>query len=318
LKRDLNFSKKRADAKLNQQNIFSCLVMYGIFGPENMLTHLNSEKELKAFVPDMLTAKIRELNGYKHKVFYYGSTPQKDLEALLNQYHKTPGTLKDPPLGVVFTEKSTDEAVVYQVNFDMKQAQILMLSQGVIFNPELEPVITLYNQYFGGSMNSIVFQELRESRGLCYAAMSFYQSLLGKKENHYYNISFIMTQTDKIKEALDAFFGLMNNMPVSDKAFELAKSSYLQSMRSERITKSDILWNYEAAQKLGLNYDIRKKVWETLPNLSFDDVKKFQEQYVKDKKQCILVLGDEKLLDFKLLKSYGKVKKLKLENIFGY
>ena len=310
--------KKRADAKLNPQTIFSCLIMYGIYGADNRVTHMLSEKELKAVTPEELTTKIKELNSYQHKIFFYGSTPLKELSEGLNKHHRVADVLKEAPAGVTFTEQATDENKIFQVNFDMKQAQMLMLSKGVTYNPNLEPVIALYNQYFGGSMNSIVFQELRESRALAYAAMSFYQNLLGKKDNSYYNISFIMTQTDKLKDALDAFFGLLNQMPVSDKSFDLAKSSYIQSMRSERITKSDILFSYEAAEKLGLDYDIRKKIWDELPKLNFEDVKKFQEQYVKDQKQTMLILGDEAALDFKMLKKFGKVKKLKLEDIFGY
>jgi predicted Zn-dependent peptidase len=277
-----------------------------------------TEKELQAVKADELIEKIKGLTSYQHKVFYYGSTPLKVLLTNLELFHRTPDVLKEAPVGVKFTEQPTEENKVYQVNFDMKQAQLLMLSKGSTFNPSLEPVITLYNQYFGGSMNSIVFQELRESRALAYAAMSFYQNLLRKKEYSYYNISFIMTQTDKLKDALDALFGLLNEMPVSEKSFDLAKSSFLQTMRSERITKADILFDYESAQKMGIDYDLRKKIWEELPKLTFDDVKKFQEQYVKNKKQTMLILGDEKQLDFKMLKQYGKVKKLKLEDIFGY
>jgi len=310
--------KKRTDAKLNSQSIFGALVMYGIYGPNNMMTHLLTQKELEALTTAELVEKIKGLNSWQHRILYYGSQPAKEVQTLMNDKHKAATALKEAPVGVTFTEQPTEANMVYQVNFDMKQAQVLMLSQGGVYNASLEPVITLYNQYFGGSMNSIVFQELRESRALAYAAMSFYQNLLGKKENHYYNISFIMTQNDKMKDALDAFYGLMNDMPAAEKAFDLAKSSYIQSMRSERITKSDILFNYESAQKLGLDYDIRKNIFESFPKLTFDDVKKFQEQYVKGKKQSILVLGNKDLLDFKMLKTYGKVKKLKLEDIFGY
>jgi predicted Zn-dependent peptidase len=310
--------KKRADAKLNQQYIFSALIMYGIYGPNNRVTHMLSEKELSALTADELVAKIKGLNSWQHHIMYYGSQNLDQVREILNLQHKAGKELKEPSAPVVFTEQPTTSNQVLQVNFDMKQAQILMLSQGVQYDPKVEPVLSLYNQYFGGSMNSIVFQELRESRALAYTAMSFYQNLMGKKENHYYNISFIMTQNDKIKEALDAFFELLNNMPVSEKSFDLAKSSLIQSMRSERITKSDLLFSWESAQKLGLDYDIRKDIFDILPKLTFDDVKKFQEQYVKGKNQTILVLGNKDLLDFKVLKSYGKVKKLSLETIFGY
>ncbi len=310
--------KKRNDAKLNSQAIFGALVMYGIYGPVNQMTHMLSEKELNALTAEELVAKIKEINSWQHHILYYGSQSSKEIQVILNKMHKAAPTLKEAPAGVVFVEQPTSANQVYQVNFDMKQAQILMLAQGVKYDPNIEPVLSLYNQYFGGSMNSIVFQELRESRALAYAAMSFYQNLLGKKDNHYYNISFIMTQNDKMKDALDAFYGLMNNMPVSEKSFDLAKSSLIQSMRSERITKSDVLFNYENAQKLGLDYDIRKNIFDALPKLTFDDVKKFQETYVKGKPQTILVLGNKDLIDFKMLKTYGKVKKLNLETIFGY
>ena len=32
------------------------------------------------------------------------------------------------------------------------------------YDPAIEPTRELYNEYFGGGMNSIVFQEMRETR----------------------------------------------------------------------------------------------------------------------------------------------------------
>lgn len=310
--------KQRADAKLNPQAIFGALLMYGIFGENNRMTHMLSEEELKSTTAQELVNSLKGLNSWKHYILYYGSQPVDQVVMLMNTGHKAAATLNPAPAPVLYTQLPTTSNKVYQVNFDMKQAQILKLSQSEIYNPAMEPVITLYNQYFGGGMNSLVFQEMRESRALAYAAMSFYQNLLGKKTDHYYNISFIMCQTDKMKEALSVFDSLSNNMPLSQKAFDLAKSSWIQSTRSERITKADILFNYESARKLGLSSDIRKNIFETFPGLSFEDVQRFQQQYIKDKSQTILVLGNAQLIDFKMLKKFGKVKKLKLEDIFGY
>ena len=82
-------------------------------------------------------------------------------------------------------------------------------------------------------MNSIVFQELRESRSLAYTAMSMYQSP-SKKDKSYMGISYIATQNDKLVDALSALTGLVNNMPESDKSFNLAKDGIIQKMRTER------------------------------------------------------------------------------------
>ena len=69
---------------------------------------------------------------------------------------------------------------------------------------------------------------------------------------------------------------------------------------------------------MGVDYDLRKDVYAKVPNMTFNDVKAFHAKYIKDKKHTYLVLGDKKEIDFKVLKKYGKVKYLKMEDIFGY
>ena len=56
-----------------------------------------------------------------------------------------------------------------------KAKQLYMVgysNRGDLFDAAKEPMRTLYNEYFGGSMNAIVFQEMRESRSLAYSACS--------------------------------------------------------------------------------------------------------------------------------------------------
>lgn len=310
--------KKRTDNKKDQQTIFGQMVMYGIYGQKSPATNVMSESELKKLTASELVNIIKKLSGYYHRVLYYGSNSPDELQSLLNKHHSVPANFTPIPEAVKFPELPTEKNVIYHVNYDMKQVMLLMLSQSELYNISNAPVIKLYNEYFGGSMNSIVFQEMRESRALAYAAMSFYQNLGGKKETHNYNLSFIMTQADKLVDALSAFDELSNTLPDAAKSFEMAKKSIIQAMRSERITKSDILFNYESAKKLGQNEDIRKMIFKMVPDLSFADVKAFQEKYIKDKPKTILILGDKNAIDFKMLKKYGKVKTLKLEQIFGY
>ncbi|HOT88822.1 MAG TPA: insulinase family protein, partial [Bacteroidales bacterium] len=111
---------------------------------------------------------------------------------------------------------------------------------------------------------------------------------------------------------------LMNNMPESDKSFELAKSAIVQQLRTDRTTKASFLYNYERAKKLGLTYDIRKDIYEKVPSLTFADIKAFEEKQLKDKPHTILVLGDKKNIDFTILAKYGDITYLTLEDIFGY
>lgn len=43
---------------------------------------------------------------------------------------------------------------------------------GITYNPKIEPLRVLFNAYFGESTNGIVFQEMRETRGLAYSAQA--------------------------------------------------------------------------------------------------------------------------------------------------
>ena len=121
-------------------------------------------------------------------------------------------------------------------------------------------------------------------------------------------------------DAVTAFDEIINNMPQSEAAFGIAKENIIATIRTQRITKMDILWNYIEARKLGLSEDSRKVIFEQVQNLTLDDVVKFQQDVIKDRKYYIGILGDEKELDMKRLGdgSYGKVIRLSTEDIFGY
>ncbi|HPS84505.1 MAG TPA: insulinase family protein, partial [Bacteroidales bacterium] len=139
-----------------------------------------------------------------------------------------------------------------------------------------------------------------------------------KNTDHYYSLSYIATQYDKMQTAIDAFIELMNAMPESENAFNLAKDGIVKQIRTDRTTRDDILWKYEDYKKIGVKQDLNKETFEKVPSMTMDDLKKFQAAYLKDKPHTFLILGDRKSLPLKMLKKYGKVKEVKIETLFGY
>ena len=113
-------------------------------------------------------------------------------------------------------------------------------------------------------------------------------------------------------------FALFNNMPEAENNFESAREGLLNKIRTERITKLGLISSYLEARKMGYDHDIRKDVFEQAPKITFADLKKFDINYLKDKKFNIMVLGNTEKLDKKVLESYGPVTILKLEDVFGY
>jgi predicted Zn-dependent peptidase len=310
--------KRRSDDKLSKSTIlWSALYNYGVYGPKSPFTNICSEAELKALKPEQLVSEIKNLDGFQHKILYYGPEKPAKLVELLNKEHKVPATLKPVPPPAKFEQLPTEKTKVYTANYDMKQVEIVMLSRSDLYNKNLVPVTRLFNEYFGGSMNSIVFQEIRESKGLAYSAYAGYRAPL-ISDQHNYLFSYLGTQIDKLPEAMKAMMGIFNNMPESEKAMNSSKDAIINKIRTERITKSQILFNYLNAEKLGLTYDIRKDVYDKVPNMTFADLKKFQEQYIRNQNFSIMVLGKKDALDVKTLETYGPVSNVTLEEIFGY
>ena len=309
--------KSRADAKLNQSSCFSALQRYVFYGPEFIDRTTLSNDEIMALTSEELLSKVRNLLGCQHEVVYYGPDSESEVVALLKENHVIAEDLK--PLEKTYsTYLPTPESKVYMVQYDAKQIYYLQYSnRGERFDMASEPYIDMYNEYFGGGMNAIVFQEMREARGLAYSSQARLMEPSFKDDTYMY-YAFIATQNDKMKTAIEAFDEIINNMPQSQAAFDVAKDALISRMRTDRIVRSGILSKYMSDRELGITEPREKQIFETVQTLTFEDVKATQEKWVKDRTYVYGVLGDIKDLDTSYLKTLGPVQVLSLEEIFGY
>ncbi|GHA74533.1 peptidase M16 [Pontibacter akesuensis] len=306
--------KARQDAKKNKGVILQqAMVNFAKYGPKNPFNTVLSEKELKAVKPQELVSIIKSIPSYEHRVLYYGPRETDNLIAALNAGHNVPAKLKPVPAEKVYAEIDFKEPTVYWADYDMVQAELLFLSKSIPYNKDIVPVVRLYNEYMGG----IVFQDLRESKALAYSTYSYYGTA-SKKDRSNYLMSYIGAQADKLEEAMAGMQALLTEMPLADANFQNARAALRNSISTERITKSGILFDYERAKRLGLNYDIRQDVYQSANSMTFDQLKEFQQKYVKAQPQAILVIGSKDRLNFKALEKYGKVKQLDLKTLFGY
>ena len=310
--------KARADAKLNQGQNFSRLMNYAMYGPKSPATNLLTEAELASMNPQELVDRIHNQNNYKHRILYYGPSSSKDLLATIEQYHQVPATLKDIPAGNEYSYLETPATKVLVAPYEAKQIYMAQISNlDKKYDPAIEPTRELYNEYFGGGMNSIVFQEMRETRGLAYSAWA---GIMPPSYLKYpYTIrTQIATQNDKMIDAVNTFNDIINNMPESEAAFKLAKEGLINRMRTDRIIKSDIIWTYINAQDLGQSVDPRIKLYNDVQTMTLKDIVDFQKEWVKGRTYVYCILGDKKDLDMNKLKAVGPIEELTQEQIFGY
>ena len=312
-----NILKSRADNKTNKDVILrSAMAGYVKYDGINPFTNIIPEDRLKVITSEELIAAFKQLYNSKHEIVYYGPASFAALSKSITKLHKSKGeSLMRIQTAYSFSKPAANK--VYWVNYDMVQAEVLLLSRSVDFNKELIPAIQLYNEYFGGSMGSLVFQEMRESRALAYSVKSTFD-LPYYPSDPFYSTSYIGTQADKIQEALSGMVELIDNMPKSDLLFENSKISILETIATQRVTKLGVLNDYERNKRMGYTTDIRKAIFDSISVMTFNDIHTFQQTYINKQPRIILIIGSKDKIDFNSLSEYGEVKELTLEEIFGY
>lgn len=312
-----DLQKERSDSKLQKRLILNkAMSNYARYGAVNPFSYVLTNDELDKITSTEVREIIKTLTSYEHKILFYGPQDLEKVKQALASFHRLPSSLKPVPAAMKFEERKMDQSV-YVVDYDMKQAEIVMLSNGEKYSAAQVPVITLYNNYFGGGMSSILFQDLRESKALAYSTFSRYNQP-NKLSKTYFNFSYIGSQSDKLEEALKGLSDLLNEMPKAEGSFSSARELILQEMCSQRITKADVIFNYLEAEQLGLSTDIRRDIYEKVQKCSFEDIASFHKTNIKGKPVTTLVLGKKENLNTKILEKYGPVKYLSLTEIFGY
>ena len=309
--------KARANAKQNKGVIMSGLRSYAQYGPQNPFNNVLSDAELDALKAEDLINVLHDLFNFKHKVLYYGPKSGNDVVAALKPIHKLPATLKDLPKSKTFAQIPTDRNRVLFAHYDMVQAEVFWVRNADQYNPSITPTVSLFNSYFGGGMGSIVFQTIRESKALAYSTYSYF-ALPGKKTDKDMIMAYVGTQADKFNESTSAMNELLTTLPKSEQLFETAKSGLKKSIASERITQDGIIFSYLKSQKLGNNFDMRKNVYEQAPKLSFADINTFHNKEMKGKNYTYCLVASQDKVNEADMKKLGEVKKLSLNEIFGY
>lgn len=310
--------KSRADAKKQKRTIlWGGLFNYGKYGAENPFTNVLANYELTQLEADELVEIIKSIPTMPHRIMYYGPKNNAQLTAFLTENHFVPEEFTALPETKQFVARDTDEPQVFWTDYDMVQSEIVFLHKSVDYDPEIAPDARFFNEYFGAGMNSIVFQEIREAQGLAYAVFSSYAEARRKEDaNSLY--AYVGTQADKQSEAMKAMMNLINDLPESAEAFNVAKEGILNKIESERITRSDVLWNYVSATDKGLDYDIRRDIYNDVQSMTFENLMDFHARYIKDKGFITVLIGSRDKIDFEDLKQYGKITEVSLDELFGY
>jgi predicted Zn-dependent peptidase len=305
----------REDAKKDANSINTALVQYNRYGAKSAYLRMLPTEDVKALTIEELHSITKRLLTYKHSIMYTGSLPIRRVKKVLKKHHPVKKELLDPPPYERLTPRSVEQSEIYFFDKEMAQAQIRIEYGGEVYTEDHVPASQLFNSYFAGGMGGLVFQELRESRALAYAAGASY-ALADRAGDTNLMIGGMGTQADKAPEALDGFIGLMDTMPVSDERFVTAKDALIENYRTGKLGFRGIIGAVRSWERLGVPVDPREARFARVQSADLEAMLGFYESEIKGRPKLISIVGDKSKIDMDAVEAKGKVVDLGLDAIF--
>ena len=312
-----NILASRQQRKDNVSMLNDALRQYLLYGEKSEYIDELTDKEVLELQISELTGDINRASNYECKIFYTGTLPFDNAYDILSK--NLPLVANERPTASPQAKpmETVEENIIYFLpNNDAEQAQIHFYLPMQAADKKDDVLRDAFNQYFGLDFTGLVLHEIREKRSMAYTAYAYAttQGIAGKASYLYGSIG---TQNDKANDALDVFMGLVNDMPQNADRIDNIKSYLRQSALTNHPdfrSKAQYLVNLGYQ---GYTDDPAKEQLTQIDALTFEDIVKFYETYIKGKPYHIAIMGNSKLIDLKRLEKYGKVVRVNDRKLFN-
>jgi predicted Zn-dependent peptidase len=191
----------------------------------------------------------------------------KYLKQLINKYPRSGNKTND----LIFNEVETQPSMNIKITPNPSQTT-MMINFYVKDITELQKYqLSLFHHILTGNFMSILFNELRVKRGLCYGIDS--DNMLVKSDDKYNGIIFIKVDADpnKIKECLKLILQFVLTKKISKKTFLNSKKSLHNIISFSFQTSKDYLYFYG---NMSINNEsiIPNKIIKLLQNTTLADI----------------------------------------------
>ncbi len=292
-------------------------VAYG--SKSSYLTQL-SKKEIKNLKSEELLSLFREVQQYDCEILYCGKLSAQEVAALSQQTLPL-DQCKRPQADTFRPLQQYSEPTVFFYDVPKSRQNYVVSYDGIRPLPTREErtVFNLWEEYFGGGMSSILFQNIREFRSLAYSTSGrgITTSLATHSQEPMAYFTATGTQADKTLEVVATIDSLLREMPMKEENLASARQSILSDIQNSYPTFRNIPAYVANMRMRGYTKDYQADVARILPSVSSNDVIQFfQQQIASNKNRVWIIVGDKKLTDMNALAKYGKIVELKKEDIY--
>ena len=273
------------------------------------------QRELKKLRQKRLLALARSIWEYPRLVQYVGNRSHEDVATMMEKMTPVPVKPVRPKRTMQVVKPGKNRLLF--THRDMIQSQIeLYWADGILDTSKIVDY-GYYGNYMGGSMGGVIFQEIREARGLAYSAWGGYsQGHWAGDDNRV--VAVTSTQADKTIEAAVLLDKLMREPPMSATRFTETQKYMEESYRTSPIHFREAPFSVLRWEEQGITGGDPRPAWfERTKAYRLEDLKAFSDRF-KAVQGTIVVLGNKERVDMAKLKELGEFDLVPLRKIFPY
>jgi predicted Zn-dependent peptidase len=307
-----NTLSKRRDEMEEDWWLSSALDSFSRYDRRSPMLSQPSNKALEKAKPKALRKLLTTLVDHEHRTMYFGPRGADDVAKIVprGKKHRAVGDVQ------VRVYRKTEGPRIFFVHKDGAKANVRFVIPQPPLPREIRPTADLFSEYLSGSMSALVFQEIRESRGLAYSAFSMYDSGNRPKDASGL-LGFMSTQADKTPVAVETFLGLLRSTDVQADRLGTAKAAVDQEFRSSRLDPRWIQWWVASWDDRGEKSDPRPWEWETMAKLGESDLEGFAKRF-SDAPVIIAIVGDKGRVGIEALQKIAPVQEMQPADLFSY
>lgn len=315
------------------------LYNYALYGKNSPYLQEPSTEQIKKYEGDELLEMIGKAIKSEGYVTYVGNqdaiTVMKSLQQhflLYNTDFKKKKTLaasnnkdvlskgtteKDSKRDKIRPVKNYQEPEIFVLhNSKFIQSNIYFYIPSKTVDAENKVRAKLFNEYYNGGMNGVIFQNIRELRSLGYSAFGYFSYDILNRRNAY-AMGFLGTQSDKTIDGITAMSELLKTFQLKQEKFETAKLSLVKQYEAEYIGFRDIpqqvyLWSLE-----GYESDPRSTLTTRILGLKSNNIADFFNNYIGNRPLVITIAGNMNRIKKKQLAKFGKITYLNYSDILN-
>ena len=307
----------RSNAKKDTDFLRDALVEFARYGEQSRYVQAPTNELIDQITPKEILALWRELISYEYQLAYTAKDYEEVLGLLKDELDLSPRKNKPAAIYKKITNAERDSILFYH-SPGVQSALSLNFTPAAFQGRKKNAMIKLYNEYFDGSLGSVVFQEIREKRSLAYSAFAHYFTVDTPGSDCLFTAK-LNCQADKTEEALNEMKRIINDPPLSQERFESARQALVSQLNTGRIgfrerPKTYFRWLQSAWE--GRNpkpFFIR-----ALKNAKLEDIDQLIKNELKKVPLTITIMGDQSAIDLASLRRQAHLRYVHIDELFSY